>query len=176
MSAKTPGWSVRAVGVEIVVGVALAVGVLIPQGHGVGAQEAPVTAPAYDIKDLGTLSGGNYSVAWDVNNRGQVVGWSDTAASGEARAFLWEDGEVTDLGTLGGIYSAANGINNRGQVVGSSESHAVLWEDGRMTDLGTLPGGEFESHHVAEDINARGQVVGRSPTASGVSHAVLWSK
>ena len=37
------------------------------------------------------------------------------------RAFLWEDGTVTDLGTLGSAMSAgAFGINERGQVVGLS--------------------------------------------------------
>jgi probable HAF family extracellular repeat protein len=56
---------------------------------------------------------------------------------GDFHAFLWEDGEMTDLGTLsispvGGNLSTALGINNRGQVVGvsstaSGEIHAVLW-------------------------------------------------
>jgi probable HAF family extracellular repeat protein len=42
-----------------------------------------------------------------------------------------------------------------------------------ITDLGTLRPGGFS---VAEGINARGQVAGWSDTASGVHHAVLWSK
>jgi probable HAF family extracellular repeat protein len=40
------------------------------------------------IKDLGTLPGGGYSYAWEINDHGQVVGDS-TTASGRAHAQLW---------------------------------------------------------------------------------------
>ena len=91
---------------------------------------APTVAQS-TMTDLGTL-GGDYSRAYGINARGQVVGSSDTA-SGEDHAFLWEKGTMTDLGTLGGDHSDANGINARGQVVGyshtaSGEEHAFLWE------------------------------------------------
>ena len=52
------------------------------------------------MTDLGTL-GGTYSWAFDINDRGQVVGYSGTAA-GDQHAFLYGDGAMTDLGTLGG--------------------------------------------------------------------------
>ncbi len=84
--------------------------------------------------------------------------------------------QIIDLGTLGGTSSGARAINNRGQVVGyvsySGTSAAFLWEDGVMKDLVTL-GGNF-TH--AQAINNRGQIVGTSLTASGESHAVLWTK
>jgi probable HAF family extracellular repeat protein len=86
------------------------------------------------MQDLGTLGGG-YSGAFGINARGQVVGYSFTAA-GDVHAFLWEAGKgMQDLGTLGGGYSVAFGINARGQIVGSSTTaagdlHAVLWESG----------------------------------------------
>ncbi len=137
--------------------------------------------------DLGTL-GGEFSGAEALNERGQVVGsaatterlageWSFLEAS---HAFLWSDGKMHDLGTLGGAESDAVGINERGQVVGWSETRsgatrAVLWENGKIRDLGTLGG--KESRAVA--INDRGQVVGWSETAKTVDrraiiHAFLW--
>jgi probable HAF family extracellular repeat protein len=117
--------------------------------------------PRVSITELGTLQGN----AFGINNLGQVVGWSDFASGGQ-HAVLWQDGTITDLGTLGGRVSFAYSINARGQIAGfsdtvSSVSHAVLWQDGTMTDLGTLPGGNGS---VAFGINDRGQVVGSSGT------------
>jgi probable HAF family extracellular repeat protein len=49
----------------------------------------PVAAGQYSITDLRTMTGGYYySTAYDINNRGQVVGYSGTA-SGDEYAFLW---------------------------------------------------------------------------------------
>ncbi len=78
------------------------------------------------MTDLGTLPDGTFSYASDINNRGQIVG-SSTTASGEEHAVLWQDGSVTDLGTLGGTYSQASAINARGQIVGVSETAAGEW-------------------------------------------------
>jgi probable HAF family extracellular repeat protein len=129
------------------------------------------------MTDLGILLGGGDfvdSIAWAVNNRGQVVGSSSTT-SGVQHAFIWEDGTVIDLGTLGGLFSSARAINKRGQIVGVAEDangddRAVLWEDGTITDLGTLGG---PSSH-ARGINDRGQLVGESTTAEGALRAFLW--
>ena len=41
------------------------------------------------MTDLGTLPGGERSIALDINSRGQVVGWGSTTASGELHAVLW---------------------------------------------------------------------------------------
>jgi probable HAF family extracellular repeat protein len=121
------------------------------------------------ITDLGTL-GGDRARGVDVNERGQVVGVSETA-TGEMHAFLW-DGEMVDLGTLGGPTSYALAVNERAQVIGYSETaqgttHAFVWEEGEMTDLGALPGPTDIA--VALAINDRGQVVG---TSNG--RAFLW--
>ena len=70
------------------------------------------------MTDLGTL-GGDYSIAYGINDMGQVVGES-TTDNGQTHAFITgPDGVgMTDLGTLGGDYSLAFGINDAGQVVG----------------------------------------------------------
>jgi probable HAF family extracellular repeat protein len=126
-----------------------------------------------ETKDIGTL-GGKGAEAHAINERGQIVGWSETA-SGASHAFLWQAGKLTDLGTLGGTQSSAATLNERGQIVGSSQTasgafHAFLWQDGNLTDLGTLGG----TQTLAAAINERGQIVGSSQTASGMFHAFFW--
>src|SRR2546426_986044 len=113
-----------------------------------------------NVRNLGALPGNVYSIAFGINNHGQVVGLSDS------HAFLWQNDTMTDLGGGG-----ANGINNLGQAVGGSGTRAVLWENGAVTDLGTLPGDDYS---VAYAINDAGQVVGSSGNASVGHHAFLW--
>ena len=49
--------------------------------------------------DLGTLPGGDFSRANDINSRGQIVGESSTATTSN-HAFLFTDGVMIDLGVL----------------------------------------------------------------------------
>jgi len=104
---------------------------------------------------------GHSGWAYDVNNSGQVVG---EYYDGIPQAFLWEDGEVTILGTLGGSGAKARAINDVGQAVGwsniGSDFRAFLYTDGVMTDLGTLGGPES----LGFGINATGDVVGQADT------------
>jgi len=51
--------------------------------------------------DLGS-SGGTWGVAFSLNNRGQVTGYSNLAGDQLLHPFLWDRGVLTDLGTLGG--------------------------------------------------------------------------
>ena len=132
--------------------------------------------------DLGTLGRGCCR-ANAINERGQIIGITGAPPDPgieyplkRTRAFLWQNGKMTDLGTLGGERSDPTAINESGQIIGSSwiktrDSHAFVWENGTMTDLGTLGG----NASYASAINERGQIVGTSQTKSGQTHAVLWT-
>src|ERR1017187_2009079 len=82
---------------------------------------ANAQTPRYTVTDLGTF-GGNFSVAFGINNAGRVGG---TAAlpNGNAYAFLTGIAK-TDLGTLGGPNSQAGGPNGADQLaILRSEEH-----------------------------------------------------
>lgn len=168
------------------------------------------------VLDLGTLGGPSSMVPWPgQNNTGLIVGISHTARtdplneewSCEAggflpqtnlicRGFVWENGVMHELPTLGGNHGFATGVNNRGQVVGWAETpvhdptctgvqvlqfRAVLWEPkkGTTRELRPLPG---DSTSAATAINERGQAVGISGDCDqavgrfSARHAVLWDR
>lgn len=108
-----------------------------------------------------------FNAAFDINNRGQVVGLSDLPGDTTTHAFLWQNVVMTDLGTLPGDFASfAFGINDRGQVVGQScdvnfNCRAFVWQDGVMTDLNELvsPGSSLYLM-VGESINADGEITG----------------
>jgi probable HAF family extracellular repeat protein len=134
------------------------------------------SASLYTLRDLGNLPGGaQISVAYAVNNSGQVAGYSEFGYG--QRAFLWDPVTgMRNLNTLPGASdSVGRGINSLGQVVGESggpgfpnEWHPYLWDPstGAMQDLGQLGSG---NRHAAVGINDAGQVVGYS-----TSRAYIW--
>jgi probable HAF family extracellular repeat protein len=163
--------------------------------------------------DLSTTGlGGVNSFADSVNNKGQVVGGAETTdansedfcgfnANGLAPSstaclpFVFQNGVMTRLPTLGGPNGIANWINNRSEAVGWAETinkdpnpacgvlqfQPVLWGKTSTTTLQTFPG---DPDGIATSINDNGQVVGATGTCTpfnanlGVylapKHAMLW--
>jgi probable HAF family extracellular repeat protein len=148
--------------------------------------------------DLGTLGGPNSNTteAQVINDRDEVVGFSDGLdpdPNGEdfcgfptnlvCLPFVWKNGAITPLPTLGGPNGQALSINNRGQIAGAAEGpnpdpcspaalegKAVIWHDGRIEQvLPTFAG----SAALAAAINNGGDVVGLSG-CNPIFYAVLW--
>ena len=112
----------------------------------------------HELRQLQSLPGGRNAVSIGINNLGQVVGWSETAARDatcatvtasqvfQSQAVKWEaNGDVlilSPLKSMGDNVAFSFGINDLGQVVGSSGIcatqglpplnvtglHAVRWE------------------------------------------------
>jgi probable HAF family extracellular repeat protein len=135
-------------------------------------------------QDLGTL-GGPDSLGPFLNERGQVAGESFTNSVEKPVTglptmdpFLWQNGVMKDLGTLGGALGVANWMNSAGQVVGQSDlagdhaSHPFVWNGHRLVDLGTLGG----DNGVANWINNTGTVAGAADVpGSQAHHGFLWA-
>lgn len=150
--------------------------------------------------------GGPNSFAVGLNNRGTAVGQAETS---EADAedfcaygsglrcvpFLWQNGIMNQLPTLGGPNGTVSAINNSGTSVGAAQTpsrdpncpaplfhdyQAAVWRrGGQVKALRPLPG---DSVGVAFWINDRGEVVGTSGKCDNTlpygiivgPHAVLW--
>ena len=151
---------------------------------------------------LGTLGGKNSSINWNgINDRLESVGMSETSVpdpNGEdlcgfgthltCLPFLWRNGAMHALPTLGGINGQASAINNSGQVAGYAENGMVdstcpagvtnnrvdlpaLWEKGKVQALSTIGS---DPDGVAFGINNNGEAVGYSGSCTAANYAVLW--
>ena len=172
--------------------------------------------------DLNTLGGPNSNVAWPVKNTsGRIVGISQTATPeplGEnwscspffqinptgyiCLGFVWENGSMRALPTLGGNNGYAAGGNNRGEITGWAETAVfdpscegpgpgksgqvlqflpVVYGPG-VDAIRALPLIAGDSSGAATAINDHGQAVGISGSCDQAvgrytaAHAVLWDK
>jgi probable HAF family extracellular repeat protein len=146
-------------------------------------------------RDLQTL-GGPDAQGFLLNEAGQVAGPSYTNSTPNPTTglptlnpFLWDDGRMIDLGTLGGAYGLPTALNNRGQVIGYSSLAAdpgacfspgpgsphcdpFLWSEGKLIDLSTETIGG--NPITANAINDAGEIVGLACFPTGTCGAYLW--
>ena len=144
-------------------------------------------AQEYTVTELRTPTLGVTSYGYGINAIGQATGnvqTSDPTQDGAPHAFLYSNGVMQDLGTLGGPgtlggwVSFGFSINNSGQVTGFSytagnaAAHAFIYSNRSMRDLGTLGG----TDSFGDGINDNGQVTGASDvTGDATQHAFLYS-
>jgi probable HAF family extracellular repeat protein len=163
------------------------------------------------MTDLGTLGGANSESFANLNNAIQVAGAAETSVTDPNNenfcsfgtnliclGFVWQNGIMTPLSTLGGNNGQAAAINNRGQVAGYSETaiadpncpvpqvlqfRPTLWTAGQARALPLYPG---DTEGAAFWINNQGETVGASGSCAPYDpryalplqprHALLWRK
>jgi probable HAF family extracellular repeat protein len=184
-------------------------------GVGVGGSEDGLTDPFTKqtasvavmfehgkVMRLGALRGAFESLAQDIDNSGQIAGFSSSGVrdryacdlfgetppcgwATQVRAVIWRHGVISDLGTLGGPDAIVAAQNQEGEIAGTSYTSdqlgattsrlpqaPFLWRNGRMVNLGTL-GGHYGQ---ANWLNDRGEVVGQSNlTGDATFNAFLWN-
>ncbi len=124
--------------------------------------------------DLGVPDGGTGAHAEANNDLGQITGYY-VPENSWIHAYLYDDGEMVDIGTLGGRFAYGSDISEAGDIVGYSEAkdrnqYAYVWSEGNMISLGSL-GGIVSEAHAINDI---GQIVGSSETATNDTRAFIW--
>jgi probable HAF family extracellular repeat protein len=118
-------------------------------------------APQYRVEQIGPRS----TVATDINNRAQVVGFgsfdvsTDNGVESIRSGFLYSQGNLQRITAFGTQPSSALGINERGDIVGgyvlpTSREVAFLYRGGRIIDLGVSG--------VGSEVNEAGHVIGNS--------------
>jgi probable HAF family extracellular repeat protein len=136
---------------------------------------AVVTPASYTVANIGAGFEIEVEDHRVLNDRGQVAG---SIANGDwtmARAYRYEGGTLTDLGTLGNTNNSSRGwaINASGLVAGDLRignifdgvTHAFRSDGTTMTDLGALGNPNNNSYTTA--INDSGLVIGDSRYGNG---------
>ena len=128
------------------------------------------TGSMVNLGTLKTTSGTAQSQGLDMNNAGDVTGWSTSGRN--TRAFVAAPStSMLDLGTLGGTSSDATCINDSGVVAGDSKTSSGLWRafvykkltgmfalDPQVTGLDTSK--LLNGRIYATRINTGGQICG----------------
>ena len=121
-----------------------------------------------DLPEPGFVATSNLGCQADaVNNNAQIAGtcwgYNSKLSSVYLHLVLWQNGTVTDLGTISGVRGSAAAINGNGQIVGygtatTGVTQGFLYSNGKMTNLGSF---------VPAAINDNGVMVGGQYIDSG---------
>jgi probable HAF family extracellular repeat protein len=117
---------------------------------------------------------GLQSYGASLNAAGDVVGRSEKL-DGSSHAFVYRNGSMQDLGSLGGFTSEAQGITDTGQIVGTAEeedgsTRAFIHESGQMNALPI----DTTTYARGEAINSFGVVAGEFKTSTNEFHAYVF--
>ena len=157
---------------------------VVGQSQVIRGEHAFITGPdGVGMRDLG----GGSSVAYDINDSGQAVGFSSTHVfiTGPDGVGMTAIEPLDDRSpSISLEHQASPSINNSGQVAGSAlvfeyevpccqsfAWHAFITgpNGAGVTDLGTLGGSES----FARGVNDAGQVIGAAETSAGINHAFI---
>jgi len=122
------------------------------------------------LTQLSSLPGGASNFPVSINNHGQIAGVSQNGAIDpltgwpQADAVIWQDSQITNLGTLGGNQSSANANNNRGQVVGAALN----------TTLDPFANATLPSNNLCSPCGSFAQTFLFAPAATE-THAFRWT-
>ncbi len=127
--------------------------------------------PIYRLTPIGNID------PQDMNIFGAVTG-SFSPDGVYLRAYVYQHGVITDIGTLGGPDAEAFGMNDLGMITGFADlangnDSAFLYSNGTMKNLGGFGG----TYGEGNDINDLDVVAGDSNlTGDATYHAFLWEK
>jgi len=182
-----------------------------------GSPEHAVLWHKGSMIDIGNPGLGGNSIAYGVNEWGRAVGEAEGTATGVSTTedfcgfqfmgytftptpcvpFLWKDGEMVSLKTLGGANGVANEINSKGLIAGYAENTTVdstcptggpqvyqfkpvTWNESGIRPLATAgqnqEGVAFDDPDgVASAVNDKGQVVGSTGTCTAFNAIFLFN-
>ena len=122
-----------------------------------------------NTKELTIVPFKGTAILSDINDKQQVVGWSD---SGTLRGFIWHK----DFGFQVLPAFIPSAINNKGVVVGQKYGRAVIYENGVSRDLNEMLGLVYDPDSdwtwicQIVDINDNGWMVGCGKRTSDFCH------
>ena len=118
------------------------------------------------LTSLGNL-GGAYGSASDINDAGQIAGYSYAGGVGQTHAFFYHDGVMDDIGILldPNKGSWAQAINSSGQVAVYTDAGTYVYSNGNMTKKTDAP-----DRFMPAALNDSGQMAGTRLTEGAAAY------